>query len=418
MSILIKNTILNNEKSDIYIKDNLIVDIGKELSYSANTVIDGTQTVACPSFINAHTHAAMTLMRGYADDMELMDWLSNAIWPLEAKLQAEDIYWGTKLACLEMIKSGTTSFIDMYYHVEEVAKATEDMGIRTLVGGVIFDHFDKDLAEKNKKIFLGEYEQSLKYPNAYFTPSPHAIYTVSKDTLKWIKDFTESNNLVKHIHLSETVTEVHNCQKEHGVSPVKYLADIGFLSDKTIAAHCIHLSDDDIKILADYDVKVVYNPISNLKLASGSNFRYKDLIANGVKVALGTDGASSNNNLNMLETAKFATLIQKSINSDPTIMPDDETMDMLTKPAEWITGLKLGKIKKGYIADLCLVSLDIPTMQPNHNFVSNLIYANNVHAIKTVLCNGKIVMENHKVESEKEILEKIPEVINNLLERK
>ncbi len=417
MSILIKNIQLYEKKVDIYIEDNKFKTIGRNLSIQAEKVINGTNLAACPSFFNAHTHAAMTLMRSYSDDMKLMDWLQNAIWPLEAKLTTIDVYWGTKLAVLEMIKSGTTIFADMYYYFDEIAKVSEEMGLRSLVSTTVFDHFDKDLAEQVKASVLKDYEISLKYPHTIFTPAPHSIYTVSTDTLRWVADFSKSNDMITHIHLSETETEVQECLKNHGVTPVKYLAKIGFLTNKTIAAHCLHLTDDDINILADYDVKIAHNPISNMKLASGKVFRYEDMKKAGLTIAIGTDGTASNNNLDMLESAKFASLHQKVQSGDPTVMPADEVFKMLTETAEVFTGLKIGKIEEGYLADMCLVKLNTPEMMPNHNYISNLIYSANGNAVDTVICNGKIVMEDRNVPSEQEVYDNLPKIVESLINR-
>lgn len=418
MKTLIKGVQLREEKVDILINNNKIDQVSTTIDSYADEIIDGKNKAAVPGFFNAHTHAAMTLMRGYADDMKLMEWLENEIWPLEAALTKEDVYWGTRLACTEMIKSGTTCFIDMYYHFQEVAKAVQDAGIRAVAASVIFDNFDESIKKTIPAKVESDFEKASQFPNVAFSLAPHAIYTVSSDTLKWVNKFSEKNNLPVHLHLSETEFEVEECKRNYGATPVEYLKNIGVLSDKVIAAHCLHLTDDDIKILADYEVKIVHNPISNMKLASGNDFRYMDLRDAGVKIAIGTDGTSSNNNLDMLESVKIAALNQKDKNSDPTIFTAEDGIKLLTETAESFTGLKTGKIESGYLADINLVNLFRADMLPNHNYISNLIYSANGAAVDTVICNGKILMQDCQVPDEEKIYTNFQNTVDNLLKRK
>jgi 5-methylthioadenosine/S-adenosylhomocysteine deaminase len=306
MSILIKNVLLNNKKTDIFIKGNKIEKIQENIFEKADTIIDGKNKAVIPSFINSHSHSAMTLFRGFADDIFLQEWLETKIWPKEAKLTEEDVYWGVKLACLEMIKSGTTFFNDMYWHPRGTAKAVEEMGIRTAVSSVFIDLFDgqkaKEQMQENQKLF----QEIKKYSNRImFALGPHSIYTVSKKSLKWIKQFADKNNLLIHIHLSETEKEVEDCIKQHGKRPVEYLDEMGFLGKNIIAAHVIWINDKEIDLLKKHNVKIVYNPTSNMKLSSGV-MPYEKMKKAGLKIALGTDGCASNNNLDMLEEMKFA----------------------------------------------------------------------------------------------------------------
>jgi 5-methylthioadenosine/S-adenosylhomocysteine deaminase len=419
MSILIKNVLFGNTHRDILISGNKISRIALDIDEAAEKIIDGTDKAIVPGFFNAHTHAAMTLMRGYADDMKLMDWLENEIWPLEAVLTPKDVYWGTRLAVLEMIKSGTTFFTDMYYQFDQVAKATDEMGIRAMAGSVIFDMFNDEMKKAVPGKIERDFEISQKYDNIHFSLAPHAIYTVSGETLKYVKEFSDANDVPIHIHLSETEFEVSECKRNNsGMTPVEYLNSLGILSEKVIAAHCLHLTDNDIKILADTGVKIAHNPISNMKLASGNDFRYPDLKKAGVPVAFGTDGTSSNNNLDMLETAKIAALNQKDKSGDPTVLPADDAMAMLSETCEEFTGLKTGKIEEGYLADFNLVNLRRHDMIPNHNYISNLIYSANGSAVDTVICDGKIVMENCIVPGEDEIFDTVPKIVQELIKRK
>lgn len=418
MKLLIKNILLDDKDTDILIVNNTISKISNNIIAPNAEIIDGKDKAVIPSFFNGHNHAAMTLFRGYADDMHLFPWLEQKIWPNEAKLTENDVYWGTKLAALEMIKSGTTSFVDMYFFYNGVAKAIDEMGIRGIITPAIFDFFDEAKAKLVQKRVEKLFSQQAKYSERVtFSLGPHAIYTVSKNHLIWLRDFAKANDLVFNIHLSETSKEVADCKKEYGVSPVKYLYDMGVLNEKSILAHCLYISDEDIKIIAETGAKVVHNPVSNMKLATGRNFRYTDLKNAGVKIALGTDGPASSNNLDMTEAAKIASINQKEEFGDPTLLPAGEAFSLITETAEDFTGLKLGKIKEGYLADIALVNLRRPDMMPNHNYKSNLIYSGNGDSIDTLICDGKILMKNRKVEGEEEIYDNIPKIVKNWLGR-
>jgi len=415
MRILIKKALLNNRETDILIEGNKISQIGKNINTEAEFKIDARNKAVIPSFVNAHTHAAMTLMRGYADDMKVLDWLQTKIWPLEEKFTERDVYWGAKLACLEMIKSGTTFFNDMYWHYHGTAKAVNEMGIRAAVSAVLIDLFDKAKAEEqinlNKKLFA----ETKKYSErVVFALGPHAIYTVSKESLQWTKEFSDKNNLLIHIHLSESKSEVDDCIAKHKMRPVEYLEKIGFLGPRVVACHSIWLSDREIKILKKHNVKIVHNPASNMKLSSGV-FPYEKM--KSLTVALGTDGCASNNNLDMLEEMKFAALLQKSHTHNPTLMPASEAFRMATINGAKVFNLNNGEIKEGKLADLLLVNLNDIHLNPRHNLISNLVYSANSSCVDTTICNGKILMQNRKVKDEEEILEKANEVAFNLTKK-
>jgi 5-methylthioadenosine/S-adenosylhomocysteine deaminase len=416
MSILIKNVLLDGKKKDVFIEGNIIKEIGENIDCECDETIDGQGKAIIPSFVNAHTHAAMTLMRGYADDMQVMQWLEEKIWPLEGKLTEDDVYWGTKLACLEMIKSGTTFFNDMYWHYHGTARAVEEMGIRAAVSAVFIDLFDENKAkeqiEHNKKLF----EETKKYSDRIiFALGPHAIYTVSKESLIWAKKFADENGLLIHIHLSESKNEVDECIKKNSKRPVEYLDEIGFLGKNVITSHSIWLDDNEIDILAKNKVKVVHNPVSNMKLSSGV-FPYNKISEKLGKsnIALGTDGCASNNNLDMFEEMKFAALLQKLETNDPSSMPAQEAFDMATVNGAKVFNLDCGEIKEGKLADLLLIDLKNIGLLPRHNLISNLVYSANGSCVDTTICNGKILMQNRKVVGEEEILEKANEIAMKL----
>lgn len=405
MSILIKNILLDKKIQDIYIDGNLIKKIGPGLEIPAEKYIDGSQKAAVPGMVNGHTHAAMTLMRGYADDMPLMPWLQQKIWPLEANLTEEDVYWGAKLACLEMIKTGTTLMVDMYHHFPATAKAVNEMGIRGMLTFAGFDFNQPEKAAVYKKTVQHYLESMHQYSNRLkFAMGPHAIYTVSTNLLQWIRDFANHNGLKIQSHLSETSGEVEESLRNFGKTPASYLQSIGFLNEDVSFAHCIYLSDEDIKILANHGCQVVHNPASNMKLASGNRFRFSDFKKAGIPVSIGTDGTSSGNNLDMYEAMKLAALNGKVAWNDPTLWTAEDTFNCATQVAETLTGFKTGKIEVGYLADLSLVRLDVPEMVPNFNLISNLVYSANGNVVDTLICDGKILMENREVPGEKEIL--------------
>lgn len=418
MSILIKNVQLNNSQTDLLITKNRIVDIAEKIDTDDSLVIDGGGKAVIPGFLNGHTHAAMTLFRGYADDIPLHEWLEQKIWPLEQKLTEDDVYWGTRLACLEMIKSGTTFFNDMYWHLPGSARAVEEMGVRASLSSVFIDMDDKVQAEKQVRTSEKLFEQSKNFSDRVkFSLGPHAIYTVSEESLRWIKDFADKNDLLIHIHVSETKKEVDDCIKKHGKRPLEYLDQIGFLGSNVILCHAVWLSDTEIDICKKRNAKIVYNPTSNLKLTSGICFQYQKMVQRGIRPLIGTDGCASNNNLDILESLKIASILQKSYHDNPTVLSAHEAIEMATSNAAIAFGLDTGKVAVGKLADLSLIDLKRPELVPNHNLNANLVYSANGSCVDTVICDGKILMQNRKVKDEDIILEKAQQVARNILKR-
>ncbi|MBI4399565.1 amidohydrolase, partial [Candidatus Micrarchaeota archaeon] len=316
MDILLKNAKLltQNEKreiltADILIEGNTIKRIGK-VTEKAEIVLDCKNKLVTPGLINTHTHLAMTLLRGYADDMELNQWLTTKIWPIEAKITGNDIYHGTLLGAIELIKSGTTCFVDMYFNTGKVAEAVDKIGIRANLSYGMIDLGKKEKREKELKeteAFIKKYNNTSD-GRVTCSIGPHAIYTCSEDLLLKTTELSKKYNANIQIHLSETRKEVFDCLKEKGKRPVDYLNSIGFLSSKVIASHCVWLTKQEVKTLAKNNVKVAHDPVSNMKLASGGVTPVKEMLENNVVVSLGTDGASSNNSLNLLETMKVTCL--------------------------------------------------------------------------------------------------------------
>ncbi|MDH7500162.1 MAG: amidohydrolase family protein [candidate division NC10 bacterium] len=418
MSILIQGVGLNGERKDIWIRGNRIQRIADRIEEKAEIVISGRDKIAIPPFINGHTHAAMTLLRGYADDMPLQEWLLTKIWPVEAHLTEEDVYWGVKLACLEMIKTGTTFFNDMYWHWRGAARAVAEMGIRAALSAVFIDTFNEE--KMKEQIALNErlFAESLEYnPRVIFTLGPHALYTVSEKALRWSAEFAREKDILIHFHLSETREEVQECVKEHGVRPVEYLERLGFLSPNLIACHCIWLHEEEMDLLQAHGVKVVHTPVSNMKLSVGGVFPYVQLRERGLVISLGTDGCASNNNLDMLETAKFASLLQKFHTHNPVVQKAREAFEMLTIEGARAFRLDCGVIAEGKWADIALVDLNQPQMVPHFNTESDLIYSANGSCIDTLICDGKVLMQNRRVEGEEEIIARAREVAFDLVRR-
>ena len=417
MSIVIKNVLLNDRRTDILIEGNKITSVSNNIKTEGiETIIDGSSKAAFPGLVNVHTHAAMTFFRGYGDDLPLEEWLNTKIWPNERNLTDEIVYWGTKLACLEMIKTGTTTFNDMYFRFKESARATDEMGIRGVFPQLMFDGLDPVQAKKvqsriSAKDFEGNYSSRIM-----FSIAPHAIYTVSGGSYKWAMDFAKDYNIIVHTHLAETQTEYQNSIKNFGMSPIRYLNSLGVLRHNLVIAHCLWLDEDEIKMLADNDVKVVHNPNSNLKLASGHRFLYNEMNDKGICIGLGTDGCSSSNNLDMIEAMKMMSLLQKGWRLDPTALPAEETIKVATENGARALNINTGKIEVGKLADIFLVNINTTAFTPfNNNTASNLVYAANGNNVDTVICDGKVIMKNRKVTGEEEILQKVNELVGKLI---
>lgn len=398
--LLLKNIELldtpNGEVNVIAVEDGKISYIGKDLpdSFTADEVIDGKGMLATAGMVNTHGHVSMTLLRSYADDMALMDWLENKIWPIEAKMNAKDIYWGAMLGIAEMLKSGTTCFADMYCFMDDVARAVAETGIRAnLSRGLIGLAPDKDdkLAENTQ---LVKDWQGYDNGRIRITYGPHAPYTCPVEYLQKVIEAAQANNAEIQMHLCETKGEVENCIKEHGVTPIKLMDQLGMFEQGTIAAHCVYLTEDDMDIMAAKNVRVAHNPQSNLKLASGIA-PVARMLEKGICVGLGTDGASSNNNLDMLEECRAAAMLHKTTTLNPLAVPAAQAWDMATANGAKVLGFdELGKLGVGQQADIVLWNMHKPYWYPRHNKLSLLVYAANSSDADTVIVNGKVVLQN------------------------
>lgn len=415
MDLLVRDvTLLDGSTGSIGIEGNRIVHVGPEpvsdLAGEPARVIDGAHLLAMPGLVNAHTHAAMTLFRGYGDDMPLMPWLEERIWPAEARLTDEDVYWGTRLACAEMIRTGTTLFNDMYWKVPNAVRAIADSGLRaTVSGGLISGGFLGDL--KGEIVELIALYEAGEFPDRVrLAIAPHAVYTVTPEDLEWCAQVASDHDLPIQIHLSETLHEVKECVEKHGVRPAFHLENRGILERPTTLAHCVWLERDELAMLAGHPATVVHNPVSNLKLACGQGrevrgwFDYPTAKAAGVNVALATDGTASNTNLDMFEEMKFASLMAKHASGDPTCMPAAETLNIATRGgAEGMGWTETGRLEVGALADIVLLDLEQPTLTPMHDPVSHIVYAATGGCVHTTICDGRVLMEDGQIEGYAEI---------------
>ncbi len=397
---LIKNVeIISAKDTDKYyigIDGDTIAVISKELpqGYEDAQVIDADGKIAVPGMVNTHTHAAMTLLRSYADDMVLMDWLQNKIWPAEEGLTDDDIYWGTMLSIAEMLKSGTTCFADMYFAMDRVADAVAETGIKAALSRGLTGFSDENYAKLEENAALFKERHNSCNGRIRIMLGPHAPYTCSIEYLKKVIDKAQQLCCEIHMHLCETRGEVDSCIKDHGMSPIKLMDSLGMFECGTLAAHCVHVDEDDIAIMAAKHVRVAHNPQSNLKLASGIA-PVPAMLAHGITVGLGTDGTSSNNNLDMLEECRLAAMLHKNMTGDPEILPAYQALALATSEGAKALGFTdTGKIEVGQKADIVLYNMDKPYWHPRHDRISLFVYAANAADADTVLINGKLLMQN------------------------
>ena len=420
--ILLKSVLMQNAgelpaRKDVLIDGNVfskIVDASTPEMANGAEIIDCKNLALVPAFYNGHTHAAMSLLRGYADDMELSKWLNEYIWPFEAKLTDRDIEIGSRLAVLEMIKSGTVFFSDMYWHREQTMKVVEEMGIRASIGVTISDVLVSPEGLKANFDFLARHTGESE--RVKLAVMPHSIYIVSEQYLRRSMEMAEKENYPLHIHLSETEKEVRDCIEQHGCTPVEYLQRLGCLNSRVQAAHCVHFSEKDMEIFAQSGATAILNPNSNLKLSSGIP-SIVNMMVHRIPLGLGTDGDSSNNNLDMHEEMKLAALLAK-VQGGAETLPASEALKMASVNVARVNGIDAGVIAEGKLADGILVRLDNERMVPCFDLISNWVYSADSRAIDSVLCNGRFVMRGGHVDGEEDIVREAGECARHLAENK
>ena len=427
MSLLLKNcrivltrnsceySILQNV--DIFINENRIEEIGKNLKEKTDEIIDCSNKLVMPGLINMHTHSPMILLRGYRDDQELYDWL-NDVWAVERKLKPKDIYIGTLMACLEMIKTGTVCFVDMYFHMNEVARAVEETGIKAFLGYGMIDMWDKEKREFEIKETL-RFIKSIKDKETIKpVVAPHGVYTCSKELLLEAKRISEEFNIPLTIHLSETRKEVYDTWKRYGKRPVEFLDEIKFLGKNVIAFHCSWVTKQEIKILARNDVTVVSCPTSNMKLATGGAFPYREFKEARANICLGTDGACSNNSLDMFREMKFFALMQKWFRWNGREITAQECLNLTTINPAKVLNLNSGSIEEGKVADIITLDLNHFSLLPVKNIISNLVYSTAGDCVSDIIINGELIIRDKKVltVNEEKIKEKFEKTVEKLLD--
>jgi len=402
MDILIKNAPallpegLSGGPADICISGERILSVGSvPKDFIPEQVIDASGMLAVPGLVNAHTHAYMTLFRNCADDLAFNDWLFGRILPLEDLLTAEDCYWGTLLGCMEMLSTGTASFLDMYIFCGSAARAVSDCGMRAVLSRGLTDSAGEDPAGGKRRLTdaLDEMREWGNVPGLSFMLAPHAPYTCSERYQREIAELSHDTGVPVNLHLAESDAETATILEKHGCTPTELFDRTGLLSDTTVAAHCVKLSDGDIDILARRGVSVATNPVSNLKLANGVA-RIPELLGRGVNVALGTDGAASNNTLNMFRELAFLGLLRKGLDADPTAVTAAQCLSAATAGGAAALGLDSGAIAPGKLADITLIDLDRINLFPRNNLLSSLVYSANGSEVSTVIVSGKILYDH------------------------
>jgi 5-methylthioadenosine/S-adenosylhomocysteine deaminase len=406
LSLAVENAVLDGERVGLRVEEGLIAELGAGVEPQPDDeVIDAAGLLLCPPMVNGHTHAAMTLFRGFGDDMALMEWLRTRIWPAEAKLEPDDVYWGTRLACVEMIRSGTTKFVDMYWHGPEVARAVRDGGLRALVSSVLIDENNPANAPELRDKVLASLDAVGHFgPRVIPALGPHAIYTVSTESLEWLAGLVANRDLPLTIHLSETEQEVNDCIEAHGVRPAPYLDGLGLVGPKIILAHGAWLDRDELDLIAARRATVVTNPAANMKLAVGRVFPYPEARRVGAPLGLGTDGVSSNSNLDMFEEVKLFALLQKHTTEDPATLPADEALAIARgQRSHALDGTPL---VIGEPADFLLLRASDPELSAG-DLDADLVYAAGGSVVDTTVVAGEVLMRDRKVADGEEIVAEV-----------
>ena len=414
MSLAIVDARLNGDAVSLRAEGGRIVELGPGVEpRESDELLDAAGKVIVSGLVNGHTHAAMTLFRGHGDDRPLMDWLREVIWPVEARLTDEDVYWGTRLACMEMIRTGTVRFFDMYWRVGAVARAVEDAGLRATVGVPLIDIGDAAGEGGLREAAEGALEE-IGDSSDLVEPAlaPHAIYTVSEPSLRWIAEASRQRSIPVQIHLSETEEEVDRCVAEHGDRPASYLERLGLLGPGTLLAHGVWLDDGELELIAARGATVVTNPIANLKLAVGRIFPYVEARRHGVKLGLGTDGPGSNNSLDLFQEVKTFALLQKHRARDPAVVPAREAWALATGRLSPLLGGE-ASIAVGQPADFLLLRSHSPELELG-DFTAGLVYAASGSVVDTTVVNGRVLMRGGAVDGEAEVLARAVECARRL----
>jgi 5-methylthioadenosine/S-adenosylhomocysteine deaminase len=389
----------------IVIDKDRILDIGNTAEiidkYDAREIIDGSGKLIMPGLINTHTHVPMTIFRGYADDMPLHEWLYDYIFPVESEfVNAENVTLGTKLAMAEMLRSGTTTFNDMYYHIEDIANVVDQVGMRAVLSESVIDFPAPNSPTPQEGLKTAEelIKKWSNHPRITISVSAHSPYSCSSGLIKNAKALADKYQVPFNIHVAETRKEFDQTQKDFGLTPVGYLDSLGVLGNNVIAAHGVHVTTDDIQILADRGVSVAHNPECNMKLASGVA-PVPELMKAGVKVGLGTDGVASNNDLDLFDEMNTAAILHKLNSKDPTVLDAQTVVEMATMGGARVLGMEseIGSLEAGKKADMILMDMLQPHAHPIYNIYSLLVYSMKGADVESVIIDGKFVMRDRKI---------------------
>lgn len=406
MTLVVTDALMDGTSVGVRCADGAIAALGPAVTPApGDETIDAAGAHLVPPLVNGHTHAAMTLFRGSGGDLPLMPWLEEKIWPVEAKLEEEDVYWGARLACAEMLRSGTTRFWDMYWQPGATARAVADAGIRATIGAPLFDL--NGSPEQLRQAAQGGLEALSGYgPEITPALAPHAIYTVSEESLRWIAELSAERDLPVQIHLSETEQEVQDCLAEYGERPAFYLDRLGLLNERTVLAHGVWLDPDELALISERRATVVTNPVANMKLAVGGVFPHPAARAAGVAVGLGTDGAGSNDSLDLLADLKTFALAQKHAASDPTAIDAAEAWAVATGARAPRLGATA--LEPGAPADFLLLRADAPELGIGE-LTADLVYAASGSVVDTTVVAGRVLMRGGEVPGQGEIVARAAE---------
>jgi 5-methylthioadenosine/S-adenosylhomocysteine deaminase len=412
--LTVTGAVLDGESVGLRCADGTIDALGPGVTPEpGDEAIDAAGSPLVAPLVNGHTHAAMTLFRGYGGDLPLMRWLEEKVWPVEAKLEPEDVYWGTRLACAEMIRTGTVRFWDMYWHPGETARAVRDAGLRATIGGPLFD-IDGNTAAMQETALENLDELASAGAGVGSALAPHSIYTVSEELLGWTAGLAAERDVSIHIHLSETKAEVDECLAKHGVRPAAYLDRLGVLGERTVLAHGVWLDQDELELIAERGCTIVTNPVANMKLAVGGVFPYPAARQAGVAVGLGTDGAGSNDSLDLLADLKVFALAQRHAAGDPAVLPAREAWEvatgarapLLTGELHQISGpqgRKFDAVRVGGPADFLLLRTGSPELSLG-DLHSDLVYAASGSIVDTTVVGGRVLMRGGEVAGVEEVV--------------
>lgn len=426
MGIVLKDILAilpNGEKDEvrktcIYIEGNRIAAVGeKPKGFREDKVIDGQDRLVIPGLINCHTHSYMAFMRNVADDLSFMDWLFGTIDPIEQQMTDEDTYWGACLAIIEMVKSGTTCFNDMQMNIHQTTRAVKESGMRAVISRGLIGSGHDEAGQMRLRQAYEERDAAKDCDRLSFMLGPHAPYTCDDEFMRVVSEEAKKNGMRIHVHLSESVSEIEQIREKYGLTPIEMADRNGLFDVPAIAAHCVQVTDEDIAILKGKKVSVVTNPASNMKLGNGFA-PVAGMLEKGINVCLGTDGAASNNCLNMFHELSLLTLIHKGTGRTPQCVSAKEGFRIATINGAKALGMEkeIGSIEVGKKADLAILDLNTPSLTPRNNLIAGLSYSANGSEVDTVIINGQITMENRKLLTidEQLVYRKIQEIIERM----